>query len=308
MRAIVDQLRNYFRAVNLWALICTSLFTALLITLNYTIGIEKRIVALSSPFLKFTGFFLLFAFAFCIAWLLQCLFSKEKIFSQPFFYLLLIGSPLIFAGKVTFDWFSTLVTKGLTYPWNEYWSVVLNWPLKGLLVFILVGLLWKRGRYDERMAGLSAKGFTARPYFILLLCMIPLLAIAATQDDFLRVYPKWQRLSFIEPFLQNSLPAKLLFELSYGLDFVTIELFFRGFLVLAFVRYAGKAVILPMAVFYCSIHFGKPLLECITSYLGGIILGVIVYYSRSIWGGVIVHLGIAWLMEIAGYVGQVLKN
>jgi hypothetical protein len=304
MRAIVDQLRNYFRAVNLWALICTSLLTALLITLNYTIGIEKRIVALPSPLLKFTGFFLLFAFSFCVAWLLQCIFSKEKIFSQPFFYLLLLCSPLIFAGKVTFDWFSSLVTSDLVYPWNEYWSVVLNWPLKGLLVFITVALLWKRGKYDERMAGLSAKGFIAKPYFILLFCMIPLLAIAATQADFLRVYPKWQRLSFIEPFLQNSLPAKLLFELSYGLDFVTIELFFRGFLVLAFVRYAGKAVILPMAVFYCCIHFGKPLLECITSYLGGIILGVVVYYSRSIWGGLIVHLGIAWLMEIAGYVGR----
>lgn len=304
MRAIVDQLRNYFRAVNLWALISTTLLTAILITLNYTFGIEKRIIAFSSPFLKFTGFFLLFAFTFCMAWLMQCLFSKEKIYSRPFFYLLLFCSPLIFAGKVTFDWFSVLVTKGLDYPWNEYWSVVLNWPLKGLLVFVAVAIVWNRGKYDEPLAGLSAKGFRARPYYILLLCMIPLLAIAATQADFLRVYPKWQRVGFIEPYLQNTLPAKLLFELSYGLDFITIELFFRGFLVLAFVRYAGKSVILPMAAFYCSIHFGKPLLECITSYLGGIILGVVVYYSRSIWGGLIVHLGIAWLMELAGYMGR----
>src|SRR5690606_32481 len=103
-------------------------------------------------------------------------------------------------------------------------------------------------------------------------------------------------------------PAKLLFELSYGLDFFTIELFFRGFLILAFLRYAGKAAILPMAAFYCSIHFGKPLLECITSYFGGLILGVIVLHSRSIWGGLIVHLGIAWLMEVAGYIGRSLTT
>ena len=96
----------------------------------------------------------------------------------------------------------------------------------------------------------------------------------------------------------------MLFELSYGLVFLTIELFFRGFLVLAFARYAGKDAILPVAAFYCAIHFGKPVFECITSYFGGMILGVIVYHTRSIWGGLVVHLGIAWLMEVAGYIAQ----
>jgi hypothetical protein len=308
MHAIVDQLRNYFRAVNAWALLFTSLVTTILIILNYTYGIESRIISFSSTLLKFTGFFLLFAFTFCAAWLIQTIFSKENIFSTPFFYLLLISSPIIFAGKVTFDWFAATITRPLDYPWSQYWSVVLNWPMKAVLVFAAVGLLWRWGKYVEPMAGLSAKNFTARPYFLLLLYMVPLLALAATQADFLRVYPKWQRVDFIEPFLENSLPAKLLFELSYGLDFLTIELFFRGFLILAFVRYAGKAAILPMAAFYCSIHFGKPVLECITSYFGGIILGVIVYHSRSIWGGLIVHLGIAWLMEIAGYIGRALTE
>jgi hypothetical protein len=304
MHAIVDQLRNYFRAVNPLALLFTSLLTAMLIFFNYSVGIESRIVSFSSPLLKFTGFVLLFAFTFCGAWLMQTIFSKENIFAHPFFYVLLIASPIIFAGKVTFDWFPPLLTQQLSYPWNQYWSVVLNWPLKGALVFTTVALLWRWGKYAQPMAGLSTKDFTARPYFLLLLFMVPLLALAATQDDFLRVYPKWQRVDFIEPYLDNTLPAKLLFELSYGLDFITIELFFRGFLILAFVRYAGKAAILPMAAFYCSIHFGKPVFECITSYVGGIILGVIVYHSRSIWGGLIVHLGIAWLMEIAGYAGR----
>jgi hypothetical protein len=304
MHAIVDQLRNYFRAVNPLALIFTSLLTAILIILNYSLGIESRIVLFSSPVLKFTGFFLLFAFTFCSAWFLQGIFSSEDIFSKPFFYLLLLASPLIFAGKVTFDWFANIITHDLTYPYNEFWSVILNWPLKGLFVFACVAYIWRRGKYEPPMAGLSVKGFNARPYFLLLLFMLPLIALAATQADFLRVYPKWQRLLFIQPYFDHTWLAKLLFEISYGLDFVTIEFFFRGFLVLAFVRYAGKAAILPMAAFYCSIHFGKPVFECITSYFGGIILGVIVYQSRSIWGGLIVHLGVAWLMEIAGYIGR----
>jgi hypothetical protein len=59
-----------------------------------------------------------------------------------------------------------------------------------------------------------------------------------------------------------------------------------------------------MATFYCSIHFGKPLFECISSYFGGLILGVIAYKTQSIMGGLAVHLGIAWLMEIGGYFGN----
>lgn len=170
MHAIVDQLRNYFRAVSPLALLFTSLLTAVLITLNYTMGIESRIVSFSSPLLKFTGFVLLFAFTFCGAWLMQTIFSKENIFAHPSFYALLLLSPIIFAGKVTFDWFPPLLTNQLSYPWDQYWNVVLNWPLKGLLVFITVGLIWRWGKYFAPVAGLSTKNFTALP-----LCQLSLL-------------------------------------------------------------------------------------------------------------------------------------
>ncbi|HEY1023007.1 MAG TPA: CPBP family intramembrane glutamic endopeptidase, partial [Flavisolibacter sp.] len=86
-----------------------------------------------------------------------------------------------------------------------------------------------------------------------------------------------------------------------GLDFFSIELFFRGFLIFAFAKYAGQGAILPMAIFYCTIHFGKPLGECISSYFGGIILGVVAYRTQTILGGFLVHVGIAWLMELGGY-------
>ncbi|RYY66213.1 MAG: CPBP family intramembrane metalloprotease, partial [Chitinophagaceae bacterium] len=106
---------------------------------------------------------------------------------------------------------------------------------------------------------------------------------------------------------QSGPGGKLLYELSYGSDFVTIELFFRGFLVLAFVRYVGSAALLPMALFYCTIHFGKPLGECISSFFGGLLLGVVTLHTRSIWGGLLVHLGIAWLMELGGTIGHQLR-
>ena len=123
-------------------------------------------------------------------------------------------------------------------------------------------------------------------------------------DQFQQAYPKVKNIAFILPYTRYDVIYTLLYELSYGTDFLTIESFFRGFVVLAFVRYVGKDAILPMAAFYCTIHFGKPLFECITSYFGGIILGVIVYNTRSIWGGFIVHLGMAWLMDIFAIIGR----
>ena len=100
-------------------------------------------------------------------------------------------------------------------------------------------------------------------------------------------YPKFKNMAFLAS-AHHSGWYRLLYELSYGIDFVGIELFFRGFLVLAFVKWVGKDAILPMALFYCTIHFGKPMGECISSFFGGLI----------------VHLGIAWLMELGGYLGR----
>jgi len=138
----------------------------------------------------------------------------------------------------------------------------------------------------------------------LLLLLLPLIALASTQHDFLRVYPKVQNLSFIDGFAHPAWPWKLLYELSYGLDFLGIELFFRGLLVIGLLRFAGRDAILPMAAFYCTIHFGKPLGECISSFFGGLILGVLAANTRTILGGLIVHLGLAWLMEIGGWLGH----
>jgi hypothetical protein len=304
MHEIVGYLRNYFRSLNRSAFLFTTLLVTLLIILNYTVGIEKRIFSFDGWPLHTAAFFLLYAFTFSAAWLLQSLFNKEVKNLPASFYLLLLIAPAIFALKITFDWFPALFTRTWALPWKHYGVLVTAWPLKCLLVLALVTGVWKWVRYPRPVAGTQFSGFDARPYFLLLLMMTPLIALAATQADFLHTYPKVQRLQFIDAYVAHPWPWKLAYELAYGVDFITIEFFFRGFLILAFVRYGGAAAILPMAAFYCSIHFGKPLFECITSYIGGIILGAVVYNTHTIWGGLIVHLGIAWLMEVAGYLGH----
>jgi hypothetical protein len=308
MKEIIGYLRNYIQSVNRTVFLLTTLFVAIAITCNYTLGINRAILTLPFWSQRIGGFFMMFGFIFTTAWALQFLVDRSAIPDNRFFFVLLLAAPAIFALKITFDEVASYLTQHLTFPWNGYWYKVLDWPLKLLVVGILVTAIWQLGRFGKPVAGLQAKGFNVQPYLWLLLAMVPLIAFAATQDDFLRTYPKVQRIDGLGQYVQHTLPWKGLYELSYGIDFVTIEFFFRGFLILAFARYAGKQAILPVAAFYCSIHFGKPLFECITSYFGGIILGAVVFNTRSIWGGLIVHLGIAWLMELAGYLGHLYKG
>ncbi len=191
--------------------------------------------------------------------------------------------------------------------WNYYWNQIIYWPARLMTLIMMLLFMWSIFYNKETFFGLTIKNFKWKPYLIMLCIMVPLIAAASTQNDFLSMYPKMKNVQGVLSEVDNNWLYKFLHELAYGTDFISVELFFRGFLILAFVKVAGKDAILPMACFYCTIHFGKPLGECISSYFGGVLLGIIVYNTRSIIGGLIVHLGIAWLMELGGHLGNLLK-
>ena len=305
MKSLLGYVRHYYFSLNKSVFLLTSLLVAALIIINYTLGIESRINNLVSFPERFSGFFLLYAFTFSFGYWIH--FTKTEYFPprQFAFYILLFFAAALFACKIGCRDSTLHFTQQLHDPWRLYWQLTLDWPVKAMAVLLMIVLIWKAYRYGSPIAGMTARNFSANPYFLLLLCMLPLVAFASTQPDFLLTYPKLRKIDFIQPFANAPWKNNLLYELGYGSDFFTIELFFRGLLVLGFGRYVGKDAILPMAAFYCTIHFGKPLLECISSYFGGIILGVIVYRTRSIWGGLITHLGVAWLMELAGFFARI---
>lgn len=303
MKEIFVQLRNYFREGDTRVGLFTTVIVAILLTLNYTVGIEPTIKNYDSGIIRLTSFFFLYAFIFASAYGIQFLFSHKVLPYKKEFLLLLLLCPLVFAIKISFDFSSVFNYAGLSEEWVRYWKLTMNWPLKCVFILAIIYSVWRLNHYEGPVAGMNWN-FKWKPYILLLLCAMPLLVVAGAMTEFQQTYPKVKNIAFIFPITKSDFIPALLYELSYATDFLTIESFFRGFVVLAFVRYVGKDAILPMAAFYCTIHFGKPLFECITSYLGGIILGVVVYHSRSIWGGFIVHLGMAWLMEITGFLGN----
>jgi len=307
MKAILSYIRDFFYRVDKWLLCGCALFAAVLIICNYHFHIETRwLYGLGPGWPRFAGFFALYSLAFIIPWLL--LIVRKKPAASARFVVLLFAAPAIFALKVSFPGLSGLFLHRLQAPWDRYYTLVSSLPARLVLVAVPLALFrwWQQPR--ESFWGLTTRNFRWTPYALMLLTMVPLVAFASTQSDFLAAYPKVKQVAFIEPYVQHAWPYKLLYEASYGLDFVTIELFFRGFLVFAFVRYVGPDAIMPMAVFYCSIHFGKPLFECISSFFGGVLLGVVAYRTRSILGGLMVHVGIAWMMEAGGSIGHALQQ
>jgi membrane protease YdiL (CAAX protease family) len=171
------------------------------------------------------------------------------------------------------------------------------------LVFMSVPLFvywWKVDRKSMPLYGFSAKTIDLRPYLVILLFLVPLVVGASFTTDFQQAYPRY-KFGFPEHLGSGERHAFAgVFELCYGADFVFVEFFFRGFMVLAFARLLGTRAIIPMVVVYSLIHFEKPLFEALSSIVGGLVLGVISSRTKSIYGGIILHLGIAYIMEMAG--------
>lgn len=309
MNLIFSYLQDYFRNVDKWLLVFCTCFAAILVTINSRYGIEtKWLYNTNNRWGKFFGFYSVYAIAFIVPFLLLIFTRHRQAAAYPFFWMLLLLAPAIFALKVSFSgltqWISAMGSNNM----NRYYAIIANLPSRLVLVAIPLLLFWWLQKSQGSFWGLTTKNFSWQPYALMLLVMVPLIAFASTQSDFLHTYPKLKQVAFVDGISSHSWWYKLVYEFSYGMDFITIELFFRGFLVFAFVRFVGADAVLPMAVFYCSIHFGKPLFECISSFFGGILLGIIAYRTQSILGGIMVHLGIAWMMEVGGYLGNLYRK
>lgn len=300
MKEIPGFIKTYYHEVDKPVLILCTLYVAGLVWLNYGFDMEYWLITqVGLPAPRFLGHFLIYTAAFLIPYLI--LIGKKKFKPVAAFWICLLLAPAIFAFKVSM---STVLELSSNNNWNKYWNDIIYWPMR---MTVLVGILAVfRSLFHKEVAlyGLSAKRFNFTPYLLMLLIMLPLIAAASTQPDFLAVYPKVKNILPLPPGAEPGWLYKLLFEISYGTDFFSVEIFFRGFLVVGFLKWVGKEAILPMACFYCSIHFGKPMGECISSYFGGLLLGIVSFHTRSIYGGLVVHLGIAWLMELGGYLGN----
>jgi len=279
---------------------------ATLIYLNYWHGLEKFYVAGNSSWIGRTiAYYLLYFIPFCVAFFLQPLFYKEcTYFSSKWFWIILFAAPLFFSFRVNFNFHQPLLLSVIPASEKHFYLYSINWVVRAIVLILPICFVWLlKDKNYQPLYGIAALK-NIQPYFSMLLIMLPLIALASTQKDFLAVYPKARILQAIP---MPSLVDKwryFFFESCYAIDFVSIEFFFRGFLVLSLLNICGTKCIIPVACFYCSIHLGKPMGEAISSFFGGILLGIVSVNTGSIWGGLLVHVGIAWMMELGGWLGN----
>ncbi|MFC1670069.1 hypothetical protein ACFL20_06710, partial [Spirochaetota bacterium] len=202
------------------------------------------------------------------------------------------------------------VIKLFSFARNEYrymWRIFTE--VKKSIVCLIPLIIFKRfnDRSMNNLYGLTFKNFDFKPYLLLLLIVLPLIIGASFNSEFLNTYPVFKSWKFSTAFSLTKTRMSVIFETIYLLDFVIVEMLFRGALIIGMISIIGKDSVLPMTVTYVFLHFGKPLGEAISSAFGGYILGIIALNTLSIMGGCFLHIGVAFLMNICAHIQYLFK-
>ena len=172
-----------------------------------------------------------------------------------------------------------------------YWA---SWRIFGYVIVpaaVIRGVLGERLRdFGGRVRGTSSYG---RIYLVLLVLLAPFVVFASYAPAFQAKYPYYELVPG-EPLW----PWFWAWEVLYALQFVSLEFFFRGFLLHGLARRYGYTAIFIMMAPYMMIHFQKPFLEALGSIVAGFVLGTLALDSRTIWWGALAHVSVALSMDL----------
>lgn len=170
------------------------------------------------------------------------------------------------------------------------------WTSVQVIGYVLVPALLIRYGFNARVRDFGWQLNEApqhwRGYLLLLSPILVFIYLVSLGNDFVNHYPFYS-LAGRSPF------DFLAWEFLYITQFVCLEFFFRGFILNALRPALGANAVWVMCVPYLMIHFPKLWLEATGAILFGLFLGILALRSRSIWGGVMVHAGVALTMDLA---------
>ena len=218
---------------------------------------------------------------------------EQRFDSRPLWVLIVASLILVFqeyyGDRPTFD----LVFPHATPEWGTLGEFAWWTGSKFVGYFVVPAMVLRLAGFRLRDVGLSTVGFFKHLwiYLVLFLAILPVIVIASYTAPFQHTYPFYKLCA-------RSWTDFFAWEAMYGLSFLALEFFFRGFLLFALRRTFGAYAIFVMVVPYCMIHFHKPVLEVTGAIFAGIILGTLAMRTRSIWSGVLIHLSVAWTMDL----------
>jgi membrane protease YdiL (CAAX protease family) len=167
-----------------------------------------------------------------------------------------------------------------------------GWRILGYVVVPLVVIPCLPGQ-RIRDYHLSPKGFFRHLaiYAGLFALVFPLVFIASRTQEFRDTYPFYRGAN-------QSYSDLLAWEAIYAAQFMALEFFFRGFMLQGLRQALGGNAVFVMCVPYCMIHYGKPMSETLGAIVTGLVLGSLAMRTRSIWGGVLIHVTVGVTMDL----------
>jgi len=170
------------------------------------------------------------------------------------------------------------------------------WTSINLVFYLILPILIVHFVFKEHLLNYGfkfSKYGSNKIYLLFFVGMVPLVFLASKTAGFQLKYP-FYHLNIGEKLW----PWFVFWEILYFFQFLGLEFFFRGFMVLGLKKKMGMQSILIMTVPYCMVHFTKPMPEAVASIFAGLALGYLSYKKGSIIPGAILHFGVALTMDL----------
>ena len=119
-----------------------------------------------------------------------------------------------------------------------------------------------------------------------------MVVVTAQRPDFQAIYPFYRQAN------EASTSSLLLWEGFYLVQFIGVEFMFRGFLLFALAKQLGKHAIWVSMLPYCMLHYHKTPIEALAAIISGVVLGAVALHTRTIIGGVMLHMAVALSMDM----------
>ncbi len=220
------------------------------------------------------------------------LFSKEN--KKPVIILLL--APLVLAtwkyyGSKSF-YLAHLSGKlvifnsaAMTAEWYNYLSAFF---LLGVIAAIVIKFIFKESLADYGLQ-IGDWKFWIPAALVVGAVMVALSYPSAKDPQYIAEYPLYKGAG-------DSMQMFAIHAFAYLIFYFGWEIFFRGFMQFGLTdRFGAWGAILVQVALSCIVHIGKPDSEIYSSILGGLVWGIIVYRSKSLWPSIITH----WILGVS---------
>jgi membrane protease YdiL (CAAX protease family) len=173
----------------------------------------------------------------------------------------------------------------MTAEWYNYLSAFV---LLGLISVAVIKFIFKESLADYGLQ-IGDWKFWIPAVLVVGAVMVALSYPSAKDPQYIAEYPLYKGAG-------DSMQMFAIHAFAYFIFYFGWELFFRGFMQFGLTgRFGVWGAILVQVALSCIVHIGKPDSEIYSSILGGLVWGIMVYRSKSIWPSITTH----WILGVS---------